>query len=143
MYRQFLKITLVGLICLLNQMPAQAKAEYRIEKIMASWLDEPIDKVVMQWGMPDEEKEIMGKKVYIWKHDKHTVTGFLTSTHKWFCDRVLTVDADNKVYRADSYGNNCPFGAVGAQYKHWANWEKYKKLEVDSNRVKHRSATTF
>jgi hypothetical protein len=124
-------------------MSVKADSHYRIEKIMTSWLDEPIDKVITSWGMPDEEKSIMGQKMYVWHHEKHSLTGFLTPTHKWFCDRLLTVNEESKVTRADSYGNNCPFGAVTREYHDWANWDKYKKVDIDATRVKHRSATTY
>jgi hypothetical protein len=138
----FLLIIAFFIVLLPSQVFAK-KAEYKIEQMMASWLDIPLEQVVATWGMPDEEKTILNRKVYTWHHDKFTSVGIFTKSHKWFCDRILTVDEKGLVYRADSYGNNCPFGAAGAQYHDWANWENYKKKDPDLNRVKHRSATTL
>jgi len=121
---------------------AWAERTYHIEKILMSWIDEPVSKVVNQWGYPDEETTIMDKKVYIWHHDKLTSAGWLSTTHKWFCDRKLFVNEQGTIIRAESVGNNCPFGSIG-QYSKWANKEKYKTIDVDHTKVLHRSTFTL
>jgi hypothetical protein len=113
--------------------------EYRIEKIMGSWLDVPIETLVNQWGFPAEESTIMGDKRYTWFQDLYASIGFVKKTNKWFCTRNVFVK-DDKVWKVETIGNNCPFGAVGNEYTLWAYRPNYKK-PYDTSRVKHQSTT--
>jgi hypothetical protein len=116
--------------------PVSVVNAYQIEKIMASWLDTPIDVAINQMGMPDEEKTILGYTVLTWHHNKYRS---VMNTNVWYCDRFLTINSQKIIIKAESTGNNCPFGAITGQYHDWANWAKYKKIEPDLTRVKHRS----
>jgi len=110
--------------------------------IMSSWVGSNIDQVIDQWGFPNEEKSINGRKVFIWHHSKQyylpqtsSTTGtvnpytgsFNATTYGGggqtifgYCDRTLEVD-DKKVVKSWEWrGNNCPF-AEWMEYKYWRN----------------------
>jgi hypothetical protein len=117
-------------VCMFSLIPCTFAREYRIETIMGSWLDVPVEALIGQLGIPDKKETIYGMDVLRYGEIKAG----------WDCLRTFTIK-DNKVFRADSYGNNCPFGAVGP-YKHWAYEPNYKQ-EHDESRVNHRSTGMF
>lgn len=118
---------------------ASDNKEYRIEKMMGSWLDVPFETLVNQWGFPAEEGNILGYKRYTWFHDKYANAGAFKVTTKWSCTRNVFIK-DEKVWRIETIGNNCPFGAAVSQYALWVYRPNYKK-PYDMARVKHQSTT--
>jgi hypothetical protein len=111
-----------------------------MEGIMSSWAGSDINQVINQWGFPDEEKVINGRRVFIWRNDKQyylsgasTTTGTVNPYSGSFhattyggegqtiqanCDRIFEVDKNKIVKSWEWKGNNCPFAEV-MQYKNW------------------------
>jgi len=83
-----------------------------MDSIMASWMGATLDEAIGQWGYPEEEKNIAGRKLYVWQDD---AGGFGNLVN---CKRILSVNAKNTVVGVDSTGNNCPFMEVGP-YSKW------------------------
>ena len=114
-----------------------------MNRIMTSWEGAPLDQVISQWGYPQQEKIIAGRKIYIWDHTftatlPSTTTGTGTVTgdminittitsgggpSTWTCTRILEVNERNIVTRWQWSGNNCPFMDIGFGYE---NWERKK-----------------
>jgi hypothetical protein len=108
--------------------------------IMSSWEGQHIDSVISQWGYPDEQRDLRGRTLYIWQHNKSfyipqssTTTGSIygnslyarTSysggyTMHGSCTRILEVDQRGCVVRWEWSGNNCPFLEV-FEYSTWKN----------------------
>ena len=100
--------------------------------IIKSWLGSDINEVVSQWGPPQGEREVIGKKYYIWGHSQSfnlpaqthgtaTVIGnsvyyngttYGGGTVGGTCTRSLEVDENNTVVAGYSQGNNCCVMAV-------------------------------
>ena len=111
-----------------------------MNKVMDSWQGSHINEVIAQWGYPNAEQNIAGKKIYIWDRTVNwtppstttgtgtiigdtvsiitTTTGGGTST--WSCRRILEVNESNIITGWQWGGNNCPFAAVGP----YASWPK-------------------
>jgi hypothetical protein len=109
-----------------------------MDGIMDSWAGAPLDAVIAQWGYPDQEQTIAGRKLYRWFYTKgvavpatsrstitrsgNTATVNTTSYDGGVvvgdCTRTLEVDARNIVIRSQWQGNNCPF-AEGFEYSNW------------------------
>ncbi len=108
--------------------------------IVSSWEGQHIDSVISQWGYPDEQRDLRGRTLYIWQHNKSfyipqssTTTGSIygnslyarTSysggyTMHGSCTRILEVDQRGCVVRWEWSGNNCPFLEVFG-YSNWRN----------------------
>ena len=106
--------------------------------IMSSWVDTNIDKVVTQWGYPDEQREFRGKTLYVWNKNTtltmpqitnttanvygNTIYAYSTSsggnTTHWNCQRILEVNKKGIVKSYQWSGNNCPFAEM-MQYSDW------------------------
>jgi hypothetical protein len=118
-----------------------------MNRIMSSWEGEHIDKVVAQWGYPDEEKEFRGKTLYIWQLNKSvyvpqssTTTANIygnsihanTATSGGYvlngsCTRILEVDKSGYVSGWQWGGNNCPF----TEWPLYTKWRNKNKLGTD------------
>lgn len=115
-----------------------------MDGIMGSWKGASIDQVITQWGYPDAEKNVAGRKLYVWSRDAQLImpttvntTGYATNignqtyyngisnisgggVSNWNCTRILEVDASEVVVGGQWSGNNCPFMEAGP----YANWRK-------------------
>ena len=108
---------------------------------MSSWEGAPLDAVIAQWGYPDQEQVIAGRKIYRWHYRKSvglpaTTTGTVTptigggayvnttttggGTLHGDCTRIVEVNEKNIVVRWQWSGNNCPFADMGE----YANWQR-------------------
>ena len=100
------------LIAALVLMAPTAEAGNLMEEIMKSWVGGTLDQAIVQWGYPEAEKVIAGRKLYTWKDDK---SGFGNLVN---CERTLQVNQKEVVVGTDWDGNNCPFMEV-FHYKKW------------------------
>jgi hypothetical protein len=98
-------------------------------RIMSSWEGATLDEVIAQWGYPNHQQEIAGRKLYIWDKNRTLTLPYNTTgtaniigntaylntttsggTSHWSCRRVLEVDSRNVVVKWQWSGNNCPMG---------------------------------
>ncbi len=142
------------ILCIL-MIPLSAVAwESFMDKCIASWIGYPLDSVIKKWGYPEYEKNIAGKKLYVWEtydYDTEVVegTGMTISTKDSkgretsftsggqlkveFCRKILEVDKNNTVVGGQWEGNDCPkFYVLGKKYvnpenNEWENKKSYKK----------------
>lgn len=114
-----------------------------MNRIMSSWEGTHIDRVMDQWGYPDEKRDFQGRTLYVWHYTKSayipqssSTTGAIygnptmsysyseyTNTYGGYsingcCDRILEVDKQGYVVRWQWAGNNCPFGEL-MEYSSW------------------------
>lgn len=111
-----------------------------MDGIMQSWQGTRLDAVIAQWGYPHEQRDIAGRRLYLW-HRNTTLTTPVTSnttvnvigntayttthsyggtTSNWNCTRILEVNRSEFVVGWQWQGNNCPF-AEAFQYANWRN----------------------
>lgn len=116
------------LICLLL-IPASAYAwETFMDKCIKSWIGYPLNSLIKLWGYPDEEKNIAGKKLYIWidyDYDTNINTGGISISTKDkkgretlfsiggepvvnYCKKTIEVNENNIITNGSWKGNNCP-----------------------------------
>jgi len=78
-----------------------------------SWQNQPVSKVVAEWGQPSEELKVSGKHLFIW----NTYDGVLALPTKpkpavlpdsRYCMRLLGVDRSGKVISGAWEGDGCP-----------------------------------
>lgn len=118
-----------------------------MDGIMKSWQGQHIDAVISQWGYPHEERNIAGRKLYIWHHAKgynlpsqtyvtgtvvgSTVYGTATTygggTFRGNCTRTLEVSPSDVVTAWQWEGNNCPF----AELLEYSNWRRKGDGDAD------------
>lgn len=115
-----------------------------MDDIMASWQGAETSEVITQWGYPDEQREVAGRKLYVWNRDVQMsmpATGTTTGTANvignsvfysgttniygggvtnWSCQRILEVNEAERVVGGQWRGNNCPFAEMGP----YANWRR-------------------
>ena len=116
------------LIYLLLLMPNVFAWEAYLDKCIKSWIGYPVNDLIQQWGYPDEEKTIAGKKLYIWmeydytnsinaggvtfsqvdKKGNETSLSFGGETIAEFCKKTIEVDDNNIVVGGQWKGNSCP-----------------------------------
>lgn len=116
------------LICLLLVSTSAYAWETYIDKCIKSWVGYPLDALIKQWGYPEEEKSIAGKKLYIWidydydtntnasgisisKTDtkgRETVFSIGGETIVDYCKKTIEVDENNVILNGSWKGNNCP-----------------------------------
>jgi len=117
------------LICLLLMVSASAYAwETYMDKSIKSWIGYPLDSLIKQWGYPDEQKDIAGKKLYIWidydynnstnsggisisktdKKGRETTFSMGGETIADFCKKTIEADENNIIINGSWKGNNCP-----------------------------------
>lgn len=141
------KFILISLLII----PLSASAwEFFMDKCIQSWIGYPLDSVIKNWGYPDQEKNIAGKKLYIWEtydYDTDIVPGSgfsIVSTDKKgretiftsggetkleYCRKTLETDDNNIIINGQWKGNDCPqFYMVGKKLVNPANdeWAKRK-----------------
>ncbi len=137
-------------------MPLSAIAwESFMDRCIGSWIGYPLDSVIKKWGYPEYEKNIAGKKLYVWEtydYDTDVVEGTgmtITSTDSKgretsftsggqlkveFCRKILEVDKNNTIVGGQWEGNDCPkFYVLGKKYVNpennvWENKKSYKKI---------------
>ena len=116
------------LVCMLL-IPLCAYAwETYMDKCIRSWKGYPLDSLIKQWGYPDEEKSLAGKKLYVWidyDYDTNTNAGgiSISSTDKKgretvfsvggeavveYCKKTIEVNENNIIINGSYKGNNCP-----------------------------------
>lgn len=109
--------------------------------VIDSWKGCHIDKVIDRWGYPNEERNIAGHKLYIWKTERKVTTEEYTkttphtdkkgktyytttttggNTEIYTTERILEVDENNMVVKGQYSGNDLPFTFVG-KAKDWLN----------------------
>lgn len=120
-------ILLISLFVNINICYASTKSF--MEKALNSWIGYEINDVIETWGYPIEEKNIAGRKLYIWQTSKSiyvpqnassNVTSYgygyahvNTNTYggytvNAYCNKTLEVDKNNKIIRWEWQGNDCP-----------------------------------
>jgi len=116
------------IICLVFISSSAFAWETYMDKCIKSWIGYPLDNLIKQWGYPDEEKNIAGKKLYVWvdyDYDTNTNSGGfkISSTDKKgretvfslggdtaveYCKKTIEVDNSNIITNGSWKGNNCP-----------------------------------
>ncbi len=114
-----------------------------MDEVMLSWQGTTADDVIRQWGYPQGERTVAGRKLLVWERNvtlNMPVTASTTGTlnqaggtayyqgqttygggrSDWSCTRTLEVDAGNRVVGYEWGGNNCPFTESGP----YANWRR-------------------
>ncbi len=146
---------LIILCLLLTPLSAFAWDSF-MDKCIRSWIGYPLDSVIKSWGYPVQEKNIAGKKLYIWEtydYDTDVIDGTgwtITSTDRKgretsftsggqlkveFCRKIIEVDNNKNVVGGQWEGNDCPkFYLVGKKYVNPANneWESNKSIKIRS-----------
>ena len=92
-----------------------------MEKIMGSWIGEPIDSVIDKWGYPTAEKKITEHSLYIWDNGTVMVEGLLgiSYTQRPACTRTFEVDSNSIIIKGSWEGMECP--ATYLTGKKWVN----------------------
>jgi hypothetical protein len=113
-----------------------------MDRVMSSWQGASLDEAIMQWGPPQQEQTIAGRKYYRWFYTKSapmpmntygTANQFGNTTFVQMqttgggmmvgsCTRTLSVDDKNIIVGTHWEGNNCPFADV----LEYSNWERKK-----------------
>jgi hypothetical protein len=115
-----------------------------MDGIVDSWRGASLDDAITQWGYPDAEQDIAGRKLYIWSRDVQMVMPTTASTtgtatnignqtlintitsvsgggvSNWNCTRILEVNTANIIVNGEWRGNNCPFMEAGP----YSNWRR-------------------
>ena len=102
---------------------ANAGTKKVMEKILNSWIGYSLEDVMSQWGYPDEEKIIAGKKLYYWHNGQQYYANSASAVAMpvYYCTRILEFDERDVVQSWSYRGNNCPF-ALKLKYKReWLN----------------------
>lgn len=112
-----------------------------MDRIMTSWEGAYINDVISQWGYPHEERNVVGRKLYVWNHNKTysvpesssstvnvigntayvNTTTYGGGTIYGSCQRIIEVDEHDMVSGWQWTGNNCPILDFAFGY---ANWER-------------------
>ncbi len=133
------------IVCLLLFPLAAYAGNSFMDKCIKSWIGYPLDSVIKKWGYPEYEKNIAGKKLYVWEtydYDTDIVegTGMTISTKDRkgnetsfttggqlkveFCRKMLEVDNNNIIVGGQYEGNDCPkFYVLGKKFVNPANDE--------------------
>ena len=117
------------IILLILFIPLSASAwETFMDKCIKTWIGYPLDSLIKQWGYPDEEKNIAGKKLYVWvdydydtdtnvggisisktdKKGRETVFSMGGETVVNYCKKTIETDENNVIINGSWKGNNCP-----------------------------------
>ncbi len=126
------KIFFSLLIILLIQLHAfSANSNNAMSNALDSWKGYTVDDVIAVWGYPESEKNIAGKKLYIWEERNFSVLGNQYSIQgvEDYCVRILETDENNKVVSWEWKGNACPI--LRCTTEKWVNpnnnpWKKEK-----------------
>ncbi len=114
-----------------------------MDGIMKSWQGASVDQVISQWGYPNEERAVAGRKLLVWHRNIGAVmpkvantfgtanvignTTYYSGTTSYSgggvisgnCVRTLEIDGNNRVVNWQWEGNNCPFLDIGPPYSSW------------------------
>lgn len=79
---------------------------------MTSWQNQPVNRVITEWGQPSEELKVSGKHLFVW----NTYDGVLAPPSPRlqrrpdinYCTRLLEVDRSGKIISGSWDGNDCP-----------------------------------
>ena len=137
------------IVCLLLFPLAAYAGNSFMDKCVKSWIGYSLDSVTKSWGFPEYEKNIAGKKLYVWEtydYDSEIIEGSgMTISSKdsrgnetsftmggkvkvEYCKKIVEVDSNNIVTDAHWEGNDCPrFYVVGKKFVNPANDEWAKK----------------
>ena len=138
------------IVILLLMLPIAAYGwESFMDKCMESWIGYPLDSLIKKWGYPDYERNIAGKKLYVWEtfdYDVDTDKGggwVISKTDKKgrettfttggvpvveYCRKTIETDNNNNIVNGHWEGNDCPkFYMIGKKYVNPANDEWAKK----------------
>lgn len=113
-----------------------------MDGIMRSWVGASSDEAIAQWGYPDGERSVAGRRLLFWTRDVQLYTPPTANTYgnvsvygntgyynqtttysgggvsNWNCTRILEINQKNIIVGTDWKGNNCPFLEAGP-YKDW------------------------
>ncbi len=77
---------------------------------MSSWNGYPVQSAIEQWGEPDAEAIVNGKRQLHWTREYLTVGTYDGgSQHRFYCTRTLIV-AGGKIVATKFQGNDCSYG---------------------------------
>ena len=132
-----MKKIILSLILLLLIVPLSSNAwELFMDKCIKSWIGYPLDSVIKSWGYPDYEKNIAGKKLYIWETYDYSTdiipdSGMsITSTDKKgnetpfslgeqtrieYCKKILETNDNGIIINGQWSGNSCPMFYIGSK----------------------------
>ena len=99
-----------------------------MDRCIKSWIGYPLDAIIKQWGYPDEEKNVAGKKLFIWidydyNNNRNSGGISISSTDKKgnetvfsvggeniadFCKKTIETDENNIIINGSWKGNSCP-----------------------------------
>ena len=99
-----------------------------MDRCIKSWIGYPLDAMIKQWGYPDEEKNVAGKKLFIWidydyNNNRNSSGISISSTDKKgnktvfsvggeniadFCKKTIETDENNIIINGSWKGNSCP-----------------------------------
>lgn len=101
--RHYLKLTLRVLVLTF----AGGCTNQAMNLTMASWQNQPVTRVIAEWGQPSEELKVSGKHLFVW----NTYDGTLATRRRpdtSYCTRLLEVDRTGKIISGSWDGNDCP-----------------------------------
>ncbi len=143
------------MIIVLLSVPLSAYSfEFFMDKCIKSWIGYPLDSVIESWGYPKQEKDIAGRKLYVWETydtsmDYRGGTSIIKTDKKGnetiftmggqpeieYCIKTLEVDKDNNIIKGQWEGNACPnFYIVGKKLVNPLNDEWAKKKGSKNSR---------
>jgi len=116
------------LICLLLVSTSAYAWETYMDKCIKSWIGYPLDMLMKQWGYPDDEMNVAGKKLYVWvdyiydtdvntggvsiskidKKGRETVFSLGGEPAVNYCKKTIEADENNIIINGSWKGNDCP-----------------------------------
>lgn len=106
-------------------------SESVMEKIMNSWMGCHINGVIDQWGYPDYEKNIAGRKLFVWGEDTQVIKSNTYHSYNYkACTRIFEVDNNNIIISWQWEGYDCPSFELD-EYKKWKNKKLTELLQND------------
>lgn len=115
-----------ALLALTLGLAACTTSIYDERDVVDSWRGSPADAVIADWGFPDEERTVVGRKLLVWRDSyepppaSYSGHGFYGGPHYWYgpgvtvveartrvCERILELDQNNVVIGGQLKGNGC------------------------------------
>ena len=129
---------IIIILCLLLFSASVYAWETYMDKCIKSWIGYPLDDLMKQWGYPDDEMNVAGKKLYVWidydydtnietggvsisktdKKGRETVFSFGGEPVVNYCKKTIEADENNIIINGSWKGNSCPLIYGG---KKWIN----------------------